>query len=97
MAAQDFSHLVHEPAQATRWPRTLDPADYTPARAVQRVVNAEGICVKASSSPAPKGNARLSCGKSSAECESRVLALKGPLRRNLKYQSIKRLRTQTTG
>jgi imidazolonepropionase-like amidohydrolase len=44
---RDFSHLVHEPAQAAYWPGTLDPADHTPARVVERVAESGGICVKA--------------------------------------------------
>ena len=39
-------NLVYEPDRRGAWPRTLDPADYTPARAVDRVVAAGGICVK---------------------------------------------------
>ena len=39
-------NLVNEPDRQDTWPRTLDPADYTPARAVDRVVAAGGICVK---------------------------------------------------
>jgi imidazolonepropionase-like amidohydrolase len=39
-------NLVHQPGRQGAWPPTLDPADYTPARAVDRVVAAGGICVK---------------------------------------------------
>ncbi|HEY3383098.1 MAG TPA: amidohydrolase family protein [Vicinamibacterales bacterium] len=45
-AAADLANLVYEPAQADRWPATLDPRNYTPARAVDRVVESGGICVK---------------------------------------------------
>jgi imidazolonepropionase-like amidohydrolase len=45
--ARDYSHLVYEPAAWAHWPGTLDPADHTPARVVERVVDAGGICVKA--------------------------------------------------
>jgi imidazolonepropionase-like amidohydrolase len=45
-AAANDANLVYEAAQATRWPAALDPGDYTPARAVDRVVAAGGICVK---------------------------------------------------
>jgi imidazolonepropionase-like amidohydrolase len=43
---RDFSHLVHEPAQAAHWPATLNPMDHTPSRVVERVATAGGICVK---------------------------------------------------
>jgi imidazolonepropionase-like amidohydrolase len=39
-------NLVYEPGRQDSWPRTLDPTDYSPARAVDRVVAAGGICVK---------------------------------------------------
>jgi imidazolonepropionase-like amidohydrolase len=45
-AAASAANLVYEAAQAGGWPRTLDPRDYTPTRAVDRVVEAGGICVK---------------------------------------------------
>jgi len=45
-AAAAIANLVYEPAQAGQWPNTLDPRDYTPARAVDRVVESGGICVK---------------------------------------------------
>jgi imidazolonepropionase-like amidohydrolase len=45
-AAAEVMNLVYEPAAKARWPHTLDPGDYTPARAVDRVVAAGGICVK---------------------------------------------------
>jgi imidazolonepropionase-like amidohydrolase len=40
------ANVVYEPALAKDWPAYLDPRDYTPARAVDRVVQAGGICVK---------------------------------------------------
>lgn len=46
-AAQRFPNLIYEPAQAAAWPNTLNPTDYSPARAVERVAEAGGICVKA--------------------------------------------------
>ena len=46
-APESFPHLVHEPAQAAHWPNALAPVDYTPARAVERVAEAGGVCVKA--------------------------------------------------
>ena len=45
-AAASAANLVYEAAQAARWPATLDPRDYTVARAVDRVVASGGICVK---------------------------------------------------
>jgi imidazolonepropionase-like amidohydrolase len=39
-------NLVYEPGRQESWPRTLDPTDYTPASAVDRVVAAGGVCVK---------------------------------------------------
>lgn len=45
-AAADLANIVYEPAAKERWPGTLDPGDYTPARAVDRVVAAGGICLK---------------------------------------------------
>ena len=40
-------NVVHERAADRDWPAVLDPRDFTPARAVDRVVAAGGICVKA--------------------------------------------------
>lgn len=45
-AEADAKNLVYEPAQGKDWPATLDNQNYTPARAVYRVVAAGGICVK---------------------------------------------------
>lgn len=45
-AAAVAANLVHEPNQAQRWPNTLDPRGHTPDRAVARVAEAGGICVK---------------------------------------------------
>jgi imidazolonepropionase-like amidohydrolase len=39
-------NLVYEPEQASNWPTTLDSSEYTPARAVERVVEVGGSCVK---------------------------------------------------
>ena len=44
--AANHANVVYQPAQAKGWPAGLDPRDYTPARAVDRVVAAGGICVK---------------------------------------------------
>lgn len=44
-------NLVYEPAQAKDWPAFLEPRDYTPARAVDRVVEASGVCVKVFDEP----------------------------------------------
>jgi imidazolonepropionase-like amidohydrolase len=40
------SNLVYETAEAKDWPSDADPRDFTPDRAVDRVVQAGGICVK---------------------------------------------------
>ena len=45
--AANAANLVYQTAQAKDWPAFLDPLDYTPARAVDRVVQAGGTCVKA--------------------------------------------------
>lgn len=45
-AAAKAENLVYEAAQAERWPPAIDPGDFTPARAVDRVAAAGGICVK---------------------------------------------------
>jgi len=45
-AAANAANLVYQAAQAKDWPTFLDPRDYTPARAVDRVVQAGGTCVK---------------------------------------------------
>jgi len=46
-AAANAANLIYEAAQAKDWPAYLDPREYTPARAVDRVVAAGGVCVKA--------------------------------------------------
>ncbi|HYL83803.1 MAG TPA: amidohydrolase family protein [Candidatus Angelobacter sp.] len=45
-AAANAANLVYEAAQSKDWPAFLDPRDYTPARAVDRVVQDGGVCVK---------------------------------------------------
>jgi hypothetical protein len=45
-ALANATNIVYEPAQAKDWPSNLDPKDYTPARAVDRVAKAGGICLK---------------------------------------------------
>jgi len=45
-ASANAANIVYEAAGAKDWPAALDPRDYTPARAVDRVVSAGGICVK---------------------------------------------------
>jgi len=42
----NFPNLVYEPKEAEHWPKSLDPADYTPERAVSRAADAGAICVK---------------------------------------------------
>lgn len=46
-AAANAANVIYEAAQAKDWPANLDPRDYSPARAVDRVVAAGGSCVKA--------------------------------------------------
>lgn len=45
-AAANAANIVYEPDQAANWPKNLDPKDYTPARAVERVRNVGAICLK---------------------------------------------------
>ena len=45
-AAADALNIVYEPGQAKDWPKTLDPHDYTPTRAVERAKRAGAICLK---------------------------------------------------
>jgi len=42
-----FPNLVYEPRESAHWPDSLNPADYTPRRAVSRAADAQAICVKA--------------------------------------------------
>src|ERR1700757_2654452 len=44
--AADAANVVYEPDQAEHWPKNLDPKNYAPARAVDRVTNAGAICLK---------------------------------------------------
>lgn len=46
-ASPAFRNLVYEPQEAKSWPESLNPADYTPERAVTRSADAGAICVKA--------------------------------------------------
>ena len=46
-AAADAANLVYQPDRGGHWPAGLDPQDYAPSRAVARVVEAGGICLKA--------------------------------------------------
>jgi imidazolonepropionase-like amidohydrolase len=41
-----FPYLVHEPAQATRWPAGLAPRLHTPALAIERAVAGGATCTK---------------------------------------------------
>ncbi len=45
-ASASAANIIYEPDQAKDWPSNLDPKDYTPARAVDRVANAGAICLK---------------------------------------------------
>jgi len=49
--AASAANVVYEAAQAKNWPTYLDSRDYTPTRAVDRVVEAGGICVKVFDEP----------------------------------------------
>ncbi len=46
-AAAERANLVYEAAEAKNWPAYLDPREFTAERAVQRVVESGGVCVKA--------------------------------------------------
>ena len=46
-SSPQFPNLVYEPKEAEHWPKSLDPGDYTPERAVSRAADAGAICVKA--------------------------------------------------
>jgi imidazolonepropionase-like amidohydrolase len=46
VAAAKAANLVYQPSEAKEWPADADPRDFTPARAVDRVVASGGICVK---------------------------------------------------
>jgi imidazolonepropionase-like amidohydrolase len=45
-AAANAANIVYESGQAEKWPSVLDPADYTPARAVDRAAKIGAICIK---------------------------------------------------
>ena len=49
--AANAANVVYEAGNAENWPAYLDSRDYTPARAVDRVVQAGGICVKVFDEP----------------------------------------------
>lgn len=46
-SAANFPNLIYEPKEAERWPKSLDPKEFTPERAVARAADAGAICVKA--------------------------------------------------
>ena len=46
-ASPNFPNLVYEPQEAEHWPKSLQPADYTPQLAVARAGNRGAICTKA--------------------------------------------------
>ena len=50
-AATSAANVVYEAGQTKNWPANLDPREYTPTRAVDRVVAAGGICVKVFDEP----------------------------------------------
>ena len=45
-AAANATNIVYEAGQAAKWPSVLDPADYTPARAVDGAAKTGAICIK---------------------------------------------------
>ena len=45
-AEHDYPSLVYEPTQSEHWPRTLDPAQHSPASVVRRIAADGAICVK---------------------------------------------------
>jgi imidazolonepropionase-like amidohydrolase len=47
VSSPKFPNLVYEPKEAQRWPKSLDPGDYTAERAVSRAADTGAICVKA--------------------------------------------------
>ena len=47
VSSPNFPNLVYEPQEANLWPKSLDPAGYTPELAVTRAADAGAICVKA--------------------------------------------------
>ena len=46
-SSANFPNLVYEPKEADHWPKSLNPSDYAPERAVARAADAGAICVKA--------------------------------------------------
>jgi imidazolonepropionase-like amidohydrolase len=46
-SSPNFPNLVYEPKEADHWPKSLNPSDYNPERAVSRAAKAGAICVKA--------------------------------------------------
>jgi hypothetical protein len=47
LSSPSFPNLIYEPKEADHWPKSLNPSDYTPERAVSRAADARAICVKA--------------------------------------------------
>ncbi len=46
-SSPNFPNLVYEPKEADHWPKSLNPGDYAPDRAVSRAADTGAICVKA--------------------------------------------------
>jgi imidazolonepropionase-like amidohydrolase len=44
--SENFPNLIYEPKEATYWPKSLNPDDYTAERAISRAADAGAICVK---------------------------------------------------
>ena len=47
LSSSKFPNLVYEPKEKEHWPKSLEPSDYTPERAVSRAADAGAVCVKA--------------------------------------------------
>jgi imidazolonepropionase-like amidohydrolase len=45
-AAANAANIIYDQAQAKDWPASLDPRDYSPSRAVDRVAASGGTCLK---------------------------------------------------
>ncbi len=46
-SSPNFPNLIYDPKDAENWPKSLEPADYSPERAVARAADAGASCVKA--------------------------------------------------
>jgi imidazolonepropionase-like amidohydrolase len=82
-ASANAANIVYQPEQAKDWPPNLDPKDYTPARAVDRVADASAICLKVFVEPGFGGAAHwpvpqpatLAALRSEASCRGLVMVV----------------------